>query len=71
MQAGSDSIGLEEREGSVNFTGGFYGSFVQYKMDFLRLRERETLDLFVLCRKHHWLLPQRSIVRDFRPTSIR
>lgn len=45
---------------TANFTVGFYGfygSFVEYKMDFLRLRERETLDPFVLRRKHHWLPP--------------
>lgn len=42
-----------------------------YEMDFLQPRERETLDPFILCRKHRWLLPQRSIVRDFRLTSAR
>jgi len=46
MQAGP-STGSVEGEGNANFTVGFYGSFVQYKMDFMRLRECETLDPFV------------------------
>lgn len=54
MQAGP-STGLMEGEGSANFTVGFCRSFAQCKMNFLRLREHESLDSLVSHRKHYWL----------------
>lgn len=57
MQAGP-STGLEKREGSANFTVGFYGSLV--KRAFFRdsvIREQDSRAIYSNHRKHHQLAP--------------